>query len=85
MCIGLRRSASPGEDDDPQPEIGKTAGWLSRRQAVDITPAAELIATLSQIAAANRDTIQEMEFNPVILHADGSGMTVADALIVLKP
>ena len=52
---------------------------------VDITPAAELIATLSQVAAANRDTIQEMEFNPVILHADGSGITVADALIVLKP
>jgi acyl-CoA synthetase (NDP forming) len=51
---------------------------------IDITPAAELIATLSQIAAANRDSVQEMEFNPVILHADGSGLTIADALIVLK-
>jgi len=51
---------------------------------IDITPAAELIATLSQVAAANRDVIQEMEFNPVILHADGSGLTIADALIVLK-
>lgn len=51
---------------------------------VDITTAAELIATLSQIAASNRDAIQDMEFNPVILHADGSGLTIADALIVLK-
>jgi acyl-CoA synthetase (NDP forming) len=51
---------------------------------VDITPAAELIAMLSQVAASNRDSIQEMEFNPVILHADGSGLTIADALIVLK-
>jgi acyl-CoA synthetase (NDP forming) len=51
---------------------------------VDITPAAELIATLSQIAASNREQIQEMEFNPVILHGDGSGRTIADALIVLK-
>jgi acetyltransferase len=51
---------------------------------VDVSPMAELIATLSQVAAANRDSIQEMEFNPVILHADGSGLTIADALIVLK-
>jgi acyl-CoA synthetase (NDP forming) len=51
---------------------------------IDITPAAELIAMLSQIAASNRDQIQEMEFNPVILHGDGSGLTIADALIVLK-
>jgi acyl-CoA synthetase (NDP forming) len=51
---------------------------------IDITPAAELIATLSQVAAANRDQIQEMEFNPVILHVDGSGLTIADALIMLK-
>ena len=53
-------------------------------KSIDITPVAELIATLSQIAVSNRDTIQEMEFNPVILHADGSGLTIADALIVLK-
>ncbi len=51
---------------------------------IDITPAAELVATLSHVAAVNRDQIQEMEFNPVILHADGSGLTIADALIVLK-
>ena len=30
------------------------------------------------------DHIQEMEFNPVILHADGSGLTIADGLVLLK-
>jgi acetate---CoA ligase (ADP-forming) len=52
---------------------------------VDIKPAAELIAKLSEAAVANTDHIAEMEFNPVILHADGSGLSVADALVLLKP
>jgi acetate---CoA ligase (ADP-forming) len=52
--------------------------------AVDVNPAAELIATLSQVAIANKDRIQEMEFNPIILHGDGTGVSVADALVVLK-
>jgi acetate---CoA ligase (ADP-forming) len=52
--------------------------------AIDIAPAAQLIAKLSQAAIAYRDRIAEMEFNPVILHGDGSGLTIADALITLK-
>jgi acyl-CoA synthetase (NDP forming) len=51
----------------------------------DIAPAAELIANLSQAAVVHRERIAEMEFNPVILHADGSGLTIADALITLLP
>jgi len=51
---------------------------------VDIAPAAELIANLSRAAIAYRERIAEMELNPVILHADGSGLTIADALIMLK-
>jgi hypothetical protein len=52
---------------------------------IDITPAAELIANLSRAALAHRGQIAEMELNPVILHADGSGLTIADALITLLP
>jgi acetate---CoA ligase (ADP-forming) len=52
--------------------------------AIDVTPAAELIANLSRAALAYREQIAEMELNPVILHADGSGLTIADALIMLK-
>ncbi|MDI6028816.1 acetate--CoA ligase family protein [Corticibacterium sp. UT-5YL-CI-8] len=51
---------------------------------IDVTPAAELIARISQAALAGKDFIQEMEFNPIILHADGSGATVADAVLILK-
>ncbi len=51
---------------------------------VDIAPVAALIARLSEAAIAHRDRIAEMELNPVIVHADGSGLTVADALITLR-
>jgi len=51
---------------------------------VDIAHAARLISRISQAAVAGRDFIQEMEFNPIILHGDGSGVTVADAVVVLK-
>jgi acetyltransferase len=50
---------------------------------VDLAPLARLIARLSDAALAYRDRIQEMEFNPVIVHADGSGVTIADALVTL--
>jgi acetate---CoA ligase (ADP-forming) len=54
-------------------------------QSIDLAPAATLIANLSNAAVAYRDRIDEMEFNPIILHADGSGLTIADALITLLP
>jgi len=53
-------------------------------EPIDLTPAAELIANLSRAALALRDRVAEMELNPVILHEDGSGLTIADALIMLK-
>ncbi len=52
--------------------------------APDLAPLAILIARISDIALLHRDRIREMEFNPVILHADGSGVTIADALITLN-
>jgi acyl-CoA synthetase (NDP forming) len=53
-------------------------------RSIDLAPAAELIAKLSEAALAWRDRIAEMELNPVILHEDGSGLTIADALVTLK-
>ncbi len=52
--------------------------------AVDIAPLAALIARISEAAIDHRGRVREMEFNPVILHADGSGLTIADALMTLK-
>ncbi len=51
---------------------------------IDLAAACALIASLSQAALAYRDRVAEMELNPVILHEDGSGLTIADALITLK-
>ena len=52
--------------------------------AIDLAPVADLVARLSDAALAYREEIAEMEFNPVILHADGSGLTIADALVTLR-
>lgn len=51
---------------------------------IDIAPLAALLVRLSQFAMAHRDRVTEMELNPVILHADNSGLTVADALVTLR-
>ena len=50
---------------------------------IDLTPVAELIAALSRAALTLGDQVAEFELNPVILHADGSGLTVADALLTM--
>jgi hypothetical protein len=52
--------------------------------APDLMPLVALIARIADVALLHRDRIREMEFNPVILHADGSGITIADALITLN-
>ena len=46
---------------------------------------AELIATLSRFAADHADLIEEIDLNPVIVHPEGQGLTVVDALIVKRP
>jgi hypothetical protein len=44
-----------------------------------------LVVQLSAFAAAYEDRVQEVELNPVIVHAAGKGCTIADALITLVP
>ena len=51
---------------------------------IDLAPVAKLVAAVSRAALTLRDQVAELELNPVILHADGSGLTVADALLTLK-
>jgi len=45
----------------------------------------ELMASLSRFAADHTDLIEEIDLNPVIVHAQGQGLTVVDALIVKRP
>ncbi|MFV0295234.1 MAG: acetate--CoA ligase family protein [Hyphomicrobiaceae bacterium] len=42
----------------------------------------DLIVRLSEFADDHRDTIAEIDLNPVIVHNEGEGATIADALIV---
>jgi acyl-CoA synthetase (NDP forming) len=50
----------------------------------DRTALAELIAALSRFAADHAGLIDEIDLNPVILHPQGHGLTVVDALIVKR-
>jgi acyl-CoA synthetase (NDP forming) len=50
----------------------------------DRTALAELMVTLSRFAADHADLIDEIDLNPVIVHAQGQGLTVVDALIVKR-
>jgi acyl-CoA synthetase (NDP forming) len=44
----------------------------------------ELIATLSRFAGDHAELIEEIDLNPVIVHPQGQGLTVVDALIVKR-
>ena len=52
--------------------------------AIDPAPVARLVAALSRAALTLAGQVREFELNPVIVHADGSGLTVADALLYMK-
>jgi acyl-CoA synthetase (NDP forming) len=45
---------------------------------------AELMAALSRFAADHAEHIDEIDLNPVIVHPEGEGLTVVDALIVTR-
>ena len=44
----------------------------------------QLIAQISVLAAQHASEISEIEFNPVLVHPEGQGVTVVDALVVRK-
>jgi acyl-CoA synthetase (NDP forming) len=50
----------------------------------DIPALSQLISQVSVLAAAHRDRISEVEVNPVLVHPEGQGVTIVDALVVRK-
>ncbi len=50
----------------------------------DAAALARLVAGLSRLAVA-APRIAELELNPVIVHPEGCGCTIADALLVVAP
>jgi acetate---CoA ligase (ADP-forming) len=51
---------------------------------VDLASVVRLVAALSRAALTLKDQVEAFELNPVIVHEDGSGLTVADALLTMK-
>ena len=50
----------------------------------DVPALAQLISQISQTAARFSDQISEIEINPVLVHPEGQGVTIVDALVVRK-
>jgi acyl-CoA synthetase (NDP forming) len=50
----------------------------------DVAALSQLIAQVSVLAAQYREQIAEIEINPVLVHAEGQGVTIVDALVVGK-
>ncbi|HVV40552.1 MAG TPA: acetate--CoA ligase family protein [Nitrobacter sp.] len=48
----------------------------------DVAALSKLIAQVSRLAAQNSADISEIEINPVLVHPEGEGVTVVDALVV---
>ncbi len=48
----------------------------------DVTALARLISQISVLAAQHRGEIAEIEVNPVLVHPEGQGVTIVDALVV---
>jgi acetyltransferase len=55
------------------------------KPAADIDAFCNLASQFSVIVDALRDEVQEIDINPVIVHAAGTGCTIVDALIVGGP
>ncbi|OKO77348.1 acetate--CoA ligase family protein [Bradyrhizobium sp. AS23.2] len=48
----------------------------------DVAALAQLIADISVLAARHAKEIAQIELNPVLVHPEGQGVTIADALVV---
>jgi len=48
----------------------------------DIDALAEVMVRLSQFAAENKETVKELDLNPVFVYPEGEGLCVVDALVI---
>jgi acetyltransferase len=50
----------------------------------DIPALSKLISEVSVLAARLGDQVADIELNPVLVHPEGQGVTIVDALVVRK-
>jgi acetate---CoA ligase (ADP-forming) len=54
------------------------------KAALDITAIADVLVKVSHMAMELEDKVEELDINPLLVLPDGSGVCVADALVILK-
>jgi acetyltransferase len=50
----------------------------------DVAALSKLISEVSMLAARLKESVSEIELNPVLVHGEGQGVTIVDALVVRK-
>jgi acyl-CoA synthetase (NDP forming) len=50
----------------------------------DVSASSKLISEVSMLAARLKESVSEIELNPVLVHGEGQGVTIVDALVVRK-
>jgi acyl-CoA synthetase (NDP forming) len=50
----------------------------------DVVALSKLISEVSALASRLRDQVSEIELNPVLVHGEGNGVTIVDALVVKR-
>ena len=63
-------------------KIWKLLTGVRGNEPADVKALVDLMVGLSGFAEANKVDIAEVDLNPVIVHPEGQGLTIADALIV---
>ena len=59
-------------------------GPFRGQPAADVDALVDLMVRLGQFASDHADTIAEIDLNPVLVHPQGQGVSVVDALIVKR-
>jgi acyl-CoA synthetase (NDP forming) len=59
-------------------------GPLRGRRPRDVAAFAEVASRLSMLAADLRERLVEIDLNPILIHEDGGGVTILDALMVQR-
>jgi len=77
----------PLTEDDARALLDKLKGrklldGVRGEPAADVDALARLMVDLGRFAADFADEVQEVDLNPVLVHPEGDGVTVVDALIV---
>lgn len=50
----------------------------------DIESLTDMMVKISEFACANKDTLKELDINPLFVYPEGEGVAIADALVVLE-